>query len=91
MDDREFYERTSKLWRPDDHTKGLGPCLKCMIRPAVTFHHIEPRSMAPERVYDINNVIPLCHKCHEWAEEAGEAGRILLKARLRERLKTRKT
>jgi 5-methylcytosine-specific restriction endonuclease McrA len=57
-----------------------------MLRAAVAIHHIEPRSTAPNRVYDLENVIPLCHRCHEWADAAGEDGRSELKKRVRKQL-----
>ena len=57
----------------------LGPCRNCMLRPAVARHHIEPRSLAPDRVEDPTNIISLCNECHTWADTAGEAGRIELK------------
>ena len=57
----------------------LGPCRNCMLRPAVALHHIEPRSLAPDRIDDPDNVIPVCMKCHEWADTAGEDGRNCLR------------
>lgn len=64
----------------------LGPCRNCMLRPAVAHHHIEPRSLAPDRVEDPTNIISLCMECHEWAESAGEAGRIILREKKRRQL-----
>jgi len=86
VDAQQFLQIIEKIWCPDGVAKGLGPCRNCMLRAAVTIHHITPRSVAPERVYDIENVLPLCHICHEWADTAGKAGRnelyLIVKKRL---------
>ena len=64
----------------------LGPCRNCMLRPAVALHHIEPRSLAPALVDEPSNLISLCAECHEWADSAGEAGRIILREKKRQQL-----
>jgi hypothetical protein len=33
----------------------------------IDLHHVVPRSQAPERIYDVTNIIPLCRRCHERA------------------------
>ena len=78
MNDEQFFGAIVRFWRPIDHAEGLGPCQNCMRKPAVALHHIEPRSLAPGRIRDPWNVIPLCNKCHEWAAQAGRAGRVKL-------------
>lgn len=44
-------------------------CVRCN-RLAVTIHEISPRSVAINP-FRIENRVPLCHKCHEWAHEKG--------------------
>jgi len=39
-------------------------CADC-DRLAQCVHHIVPRHLAPDRIYDESNVMSLCNECHE--------------------------
>lgn len=39
--------------------------------PAKLVHHIKPLRQAPELAYDRDNLMPLCHDCHERIHERG--------------------
>ena len=39
-------------------------CHICGEKKKIELHHIIPRHIAPERIFDENNLIPLCHSCH---------------------------
>ena len=38
----------------------------------IDLHHVEKRSVAPERINDATNLVPLCRPCHERTEESDE-------------------
>lgn len=44
-------------------------CVKCG-KPGEEVHHIIPRTAAPERRFDLNNLETLCHDCHQQAHRA---------------------
>lgn len=39
-------------------------CLIC-LKPGVAFHHVKPRSTAPEARDDPRNIVPVCPDCHD--------------------------
>lgn len=39
-------------------------CSICGTRRRVELHHIVPRHIAPDRIFDESNVIALCRSCH---------------------------
>jgi 5-methylcytosine-specific restriction endonuclease McrA len=39
-------------------------CADCQ-RLAQCVHHIVPRHVAPDRMYDTANVVSLCNECHD--------------------------
>lgn len=41
---------------------------------ATLVHHIKPLREHPELAYDRNNLMPLCHDCHERIHERGIYG-----------------
>lgn len=40
-------------------------CKKCGSKKNVTLHHIFSKSLYPQMKTDIDNLIPLCRKCHD--------------------------
>ena len=50
-------------------------CEMCKQRgrytPAKLVHHVKPLKQAPELAYDSNNLMALCHDCHEAIHERG--------------------
>lgn len=77
---KKFMDAMWEFWTPPDMT--APPCGNCFTRPAVALHHIEPRSLAPHKVRDPWNVIPICNECHERAEMYGDT----IQARLRRKV-----
>lgn len=64
-----FYR--SKAWkkiRDQAMAKANGLCLDCLghgiIKQAEMVHHIKPLRDYPEHALDINNLKPLCNRCH---------------------------
>ena len=45
-------------------TNGLGPCLLCVVSPAVCLHEITPKSLDPKGWDTPENQAPLCNRCH---------------------------
>lgn len=84
METKDFLDAMWDFYTPENMT--APPCGKCYSRPAVALHHIEPRSVAPEKLTDAMNVIPVCDECHRWVESAGEGGQALLHKRVVERM-----
>ena len=41
-------------------------CAICGSSEKLEAHHIEPRSLRPDLVNDLNNGLCLCHTCHYW-------------------------
>ncbi len=39
-------------------------CTQCGSRGKLEVHHSEPVQVAPERAYDLTNVVTLCRECH---------------------------
>ena len=44
-------------------------CIRCGQK-AITLHEIHPKSLNKDWA-DLENRIPICHKCHQWAHRAG--------------------
>jgi 5-methylcytosine-specific restriction endonuclease McrA len=47
-----------------------GRCVLCFAA-AAHVHHIEPRSLAPNKQMDLDNVVALCPACHEEVHTLG--------------------
>lgn len=45
-----------------------GICGVCFLKPAVTCHHIRPRSTHPQLAEKDSNLIPVCDDCHDVLE-----------------------
>ena len=45
-----------------------GMCLYCYKSAAEDVHHIKPVHLFPELVYELNNLVPLCKRCHGFME-----------------------
>lgn len=41
-----------------------GMCQKCGIPHPLSVHHILPKSLYPDKKFDVNNMITLCCNCH---------------------------
>ena len=39
-------------------------CHICGSKKNIQLHHIYPRHLFPEKIFDENNLIPLCRACH---------------------------
>lgn len=59
-------------------------CAVC-LHPATEVHEIVPRSKKPENLWDFNNRVPLCKKCHHRIHEEGTR---IWEARLQEARET---
>ena len=46
-------------------------CIRCWSEIATSVHEIEPRSKRPRTWHFIDNRVPLCTACHEWAHSVG--------------------
>lgn len=55
----EEFER--KYWEKHPDEKY---CHICGERKNVELHHIIPRHVAPDKIFDEDNLIPLCRACH---------------------------
>ena len=65
----EQYEKIKEKWEefekeywkkhPDEKY-----CHVCGERARVELHHIIPRHICPDRIFDESNLIPLCRACH---------------------------
>ena len=73
----EFRTATWEFWTPD--SADTPQCIRCMA-PAICLHEIDPKSMDREWYeHGPEDSVPVCHKCHEWAGEAGDAGQVELR------------
>ena len=50
-------------------------CVRCS-KPAEVIHEIIPKSRRPYTWMDIENRIPLCVECHNWAHKVGSRNSI---------------
>ncbi len=41
-----------------------GACLKCGTPKPLSVHHLLPKSLYPEKTFDLNNLKTLCCNCH---------------------------
>lgn len=39
-------------------------CLKCNITKTLSVHHVCPKSLYPEKTFDLSNLRTLCLNCH---------------------------
>ena len=46
-----------------------GKCIKCGKLDDLHSHHIKPKSMYPELMFDLSNGITLCYSCHKKEHE----------------------
>ena len=46
-------------------------CVNCWSELATAVHELEPRSKRPNTWHFIENRVPLCTTCHEWAHSVG--------------------
>lgn len=55
-------------WRMWEWTKDViardGECQVCGSKDNLEAHHILPKSKFPEKMYDLDNGVTLCHECH---------------------------
>jgi len=54
----------SQRWSKDV-IKKYGKCLACGSVVKLQAHHILPKSLFPEKMYDVDNGICLCKECHK--------------------------
>lgn len=52
-------------------------CAMCGASRRLHAHHIIPKSLAPELVYDLNNGVALCHHCHDGKDNPQNVHRLL--------------
>ena len=57
----EWIEFERKYWKEHPDEKY---CHVCGEKKNVELHHIIPRHIAPDKIFDENNLIPLCRACH---------------------------
>jgi 5-methylcytosine-specific restriction endonuclease McrA len=50
---------------------GITYCLRCHINHASAIHEIVPRSQRPTTWMALDNRIPICLKCHDYAHSVG--------------------
>jgi HNH endonuclease len=53
-----------RLWRKQVFEKYGKKCLLCQGTYRLAAHHILPKREHPELQFDVNNGVPVCHKCH---------------------------
>lgn len=55
-------------WRMWEWSKAVierdGKCKNCGSTEALEAHHIEPQAKKPDKMYDVDNGVTLCHSCH---------------------------
>lgn len=73
----EWDDAVAAVWERDK-----GYCQRCnaytTYRRKMHIHHIEPISTS-ERVYDLDNLVLLCAKCHSWVHHKHNIAREFLK------------
>lgn len=61
------------LWTPEEvnRFRDFGyKCVHCQSKDAVTLHELVPKSLTKDW-RKIENRVPICAECHEWAHEFG--------------------
>ena len=53
-----------KMIRQQAIARDCCSCLKCGISKPLSVHHLLPKSLYPEKTFDINNLRTLCCNCH---------------------------
>ena len=81
--EQHFYDQMWSFWTPIGAE--VPPCIKC-YKEAVTLHEIRPRSLYPDWMDDPYNSVPICARCHNWAESNHNVTAILLTSLCVERL-----
>jgi 5-methylcytosine-specific restriction endonuclease McrA len=77
--------RSSDRWKQVRElamAKAAGMCLYCHKAAAEEVHHIKSVAEHPELAFDMDNLIPLCIRCHGWMgtrEKRGEDTETQLK------------
>lgn len=63
-------------WRLQNWSKAVilrdGKCTACGSKEILQAHHILPRSLFPDKMYDVDNGICLCEKCHKKTDTYGK-------------------
>jgi len=65
----KYYEEIQDKWREFEKQywkqfPGEKYCHVCGETRRIELHHICPRHVCPDRIFDENNLIPLCRCCH---------------------------
>ena len=55
----KYYQWRKEVLKRDGHV-----CQKCFSKNKLHVHHINPLSKCPEKIFDIDNGITYCEKCH---------------------------
>lgn len=63
-------------WRLQEWSRKVierdGKCKGCDSEENLEAHHVLPKGLYPEKIYDANNGITLCHKCHKRTDTYGK-------------------
>lgn len=81
-----YFTSEYRKWRLGVFRKFGKACLFCGSNYRVAAHHIFQKRDFPEKQYDVNNGVPLCHKCHskmQFKEDKFRAA-IMAEVKLRE-------
>lgn len=49
-----------------------GKCKGCESKNNLEAHHILPKALYPKKIYDVNNGLTLCRKCHKKTDTYGK-------------------
>lgn len=73
-----------KQWRRDVFERDNWTCRDCRVRGGVLHaHHIKPKSIYPELMFDVDNGLTLCRECHKKTDTYGLCGSAAKKNRER--------
>jgi 5-methylcytosine-specific restriction endonuclease McrA len=63
-------------------------CQYCNTYPSQEVHHIKSLTKFPEKAYEVDNLLSMCIRCHNWIEARNKRGEDT-ETQIRERLNER--